>query len=109
MNRIMPVSPTDMSEAARNAIGQNVWPAAAFFKSGVSAPCVAFRFEDVPPAMKYVQCGHSTHRRLEVGVFYFRSNRDARHPIQTRAETKAIPLIRLVGILGLDFRFIWSV
>jgi hypothetical protein len=63
MNRIMPVSPTDMSEAARNAIGQNVWPAAAFFKSGVSAPCVALRFEDVPPAMKYVQCGHSTHRR----------------------------------------------
>jgi hypothetical protein len=51
MNRIMSVSPKDMSKADRNAMRQNVWPPAVFFKPGVFAPCVALRFEDVPPAM----------------------------------------------------------
>jgi hypothetical protein len=81
MNRIMSVSPKDMSKADRNAMRQNVWPPAVFFKPGVAFRSMTLRFMArhpvIAPAINY---GNT-----------------------------ATSLLRPVGMFGLDSRFIWSV
>jgi hypothetical protein len=44
MNRIMPITPIDRGKANSNAMRQNVWPAAAFFKPGVVSRSMTLRF-----------------------------------------------------------------